>query len=152
MKVSLRDLLRCICKERECQQKGQVRWNSDDGKYVHTRIDGCVVKSNQTEKCDCLLFHFPENSTRTVIFFVEVKGRSYDLGEVKTQIEKTIALVEQICADIRDRIMVPVCYADRHPKDHERFIVSYRVSSSRGPLVISLLNYGDDIKKALRCR
>lgn len=147
--MSLADLFRCICKESECKEQGSILWSSNDGKYVHIRIDGCVIKSDD-KKCDCLLMYFPSNTSKIIMFFIEVKGRSYSLSEVKEQIENTISIIESVCNQIKRRVLVPVCYAKSHPKDNKRFISSYRVKSSNGPLTIVLLNYGEDIKKACR--
>jgi hypothetical protein len=148
--MSLADLLKCICRERECREQGHVVWRNEGGKYVHVRVDGCLVSSSEVKKCDCFILYFPANSVKTIMFFVEVKSGNYSLDEVKEQIEKTVSLIESICSSIKDRVLVPVCYADRHPRRHERFISCYTVHSSKGPLQIRLLNFGEDLKKALK--
>jgi hypothetical protein len=84
------------------------------------------------------------------MFFIEFKPKSYSLSDVQKQIEKTVTFVESICDDIRSRVLVPVCYAESHSSSHHRFVNSYKVSSSKGSLLIKLLNYGEDIKKALK--
>jgi hypothetical protein len=124
-------------------------WNRDQGKHIHVRVDGCLVTSTNVQKCDCLIIYFPSSCSKTVLFFVEVKGREYSLDHVKEQIEKTISLTESICGNLRNRVIIPVCYAERHPKKHERFMESYKVRSSKGALKIKLLNTGENIEKAL---
>jgi hypothetical protein len=109
-----------------------------------------VAWSNQVQKCDCLILFFPAESRKMVMFFVEVKPKNYSLREVKEQIENTIGIVAKLFTLINDIALVPVCYSESHSHSSNRTVDSYKVRTQKGPLVIKLLNYGDNICKTLK--
>lgn len=84
------------------------------------------------------------------MFFVECKPAGYSLREVKEQIENSINVVGKAFGQISGDVLIPVCYSKSHSSGCERAIDSYRVKSPKGLLTIKLLNYGDDITKALK--
>lgn len=147
--MSIEDLFRCICRGRNCQEKGHINWDRNLC-FTHIRIDGCVVKSSATKRCDCLILYFPEENSKMVMFFIECKPRGYSIDEVKEQIETSIKTITQCYSDINKSVIVPVCYAESHSSSHNRTIASYKVATPKGPLGIKLLNYEEDICKALR--
>ncbi len=146
--MSLSDLFRCVCSQQRCAEHG-VNWDRNL-RFTHIRIDGCVIATANIQKCDCLILHFPEDSNKIVMFFVECKTRAYHLSEVQQQIENSINIVATIFREINRAVIVPVCYAESHSSAQSRSVSSYKVHSPKGPLEIKLLDNGEDICRALR--
>lgn len=118
--------------------------------FIHIRFDNCV-KVNKDKKCDCIIFYFKADKRKVVMFVVEVKGRHYSLREIQEKIQNCIDIVCSDLGNLRSQvIIVPILYARQHYSMSKRSIMSYKVSSYRGKLTITLLNVGDNIRNALK--
>jgi hypothetical protein len=105
---------------------------------------------DEEKRCDCVIFYFPINFKKIIVFVIEVKGRNYDFEEVQKKFENSIKRLESL-EEVRNRaIIIPVLYAQRHRSRSKRTVPHCRVPSSKGELTMVLLNHGDDICKPLK--
>jgi hypothetical protein len=143
------DFLRRVCDDEECKEKGRVIWNSRDGKFVHIRFDNCMASVGK--KCDCIILYFSHRINKPVIFIVEVKGIHYRLDEVAEKLQRCVDILRNVLnGNINRVIIIPVLYADRHCSMAKRAVSSYKINCPTGHAIITLLNNGDNICKALK--
>lgn len=136
--------VKCMCKV--CREKGRVAWDNRKGDFFHVRVDDCI---NILEKrCDCIIFYSPLKIRKCVAFVIEVKGKSYHLREVSEKLQKSIEMLKSFLSDISKIAVYPIVYASRHTSLQKRALVSYRVTWLK-PSLMRLLNWGDDVCKAL---
>ncbi len=88
MRTRLAGFFNCICDMSECPEKACVKWDrARSSDMIHIRIDGCVVTSNDVQKCDCLVLYTPSGADKCFVFLVEAKSTSYGVDEVVNQLQ-----------------------------------------------------------------
>lgn len=86
--LNVEKLLECICNTSNCQERNCVKWDqTKSGSLIHIRIDGCVISSEEQNKCDCLIIFSPSQVSRAYIFLVEAKSSNYSLTKVIKQLQ-----------------------------------------------------------------
>jgi len=136
---------RCICEEKKCREKSRIKWDPRRGNFIHIRVDGCI--DTEGKKCDCIIFFSSPKIKKCIAFIIEFKSKSYHLSEVREKLQESMNMLKSCLDNIDQIIAYPVIYADSHSSLQKRALLSYRVTWQR-PILIKLLNWGDDICKA----
>ncbi|AXY76125.1 hypothetical protein D3H65_19975 [Paraflavitalea soli] len=78
-----------VCKDAHGESQSQYRLINNLNRIVQKYdLDGCLIKENNTERCDFLLIVPAENKTRAV--FIELKGKKFlkAVSQVNNSIEQ----------------------------------------------------------------
>lgn len=62
--INSNDILKSSqCNLNKCVESDRIKWDENDGKYKHVRIDGVLINTNEFQKCDCLIFFLQRGKT-----------------------------------------------------------------------------------------
>ena len=142
----------CICDYGTCIEKGKIVWNNNQGSFIHIRIDGCVIKNNLTNACDCIIIFLPFNNDKLITFIVELKDSyGYSLDKIKCQLQICIdkILAESIIIQTKS-LIIPILYANRHISNAKRIFHSYFIKIRGKKQNIIYLKYGENILNSLK--
>lgn len=135
----------CICKIKDCEEKGKIYWNEEKGDFIHIRIDDCVICSNGIKKCDCLLFFQEITEQTAVMMLIEVKKNNYTAEEIKCKLENCIEKIfDDLSLSYNDILVIPVIVAKKNSIDKRLF--SKQIINKRGiKQRISYIKWGEDV-------
>lgn len=147
--IELRD---SICDIDECIESDKIKYNENDGFFLHIRIDGKLIRSNEIKKADCLIFFTNERVIdKILVFIIETKKRNPSITEVHEQIQNAINKLQGKFNSIYGKIiLIPLLYSERISSIDYRIMGSTRVNFRGKKLNLYRLQNGSDLLTILK--
>jgi hypothetical protein len=145
------DVNKAVCRD-TCEEEDKIKWDIEDGKYAHVRIDGKYITTNAIEKCDCLiLFYNIDVMDKTIFFLIETKEKNPSITKVINQLQSTINEINCILQPYQRQILLtPVVYLESISSINHRILLSMKINYNGKKLAIVQLKNGSNILEAIK--